>query len=366
MQLELIFANLGLFLFGLALLIYGSNVFVESASKLARTLGVSELFIGLTIVAIGTSLPEIVASSAAVIAGKPQLAFTNVIGSTIINMTLIVGVSALISPLASNAVVIDRDAKVMILVIASLVVFMLDPLTPGIIAVWEAGFLLMLFIAYLSFLITRPEDCESCYQFHVFVDYLIRLNFLTSLRGLFPRTGDSDKSKNQVLSLEEQEQKEGQQTKSFKDPFLVFLSALFIVLGAQLVVVGSDFITLTWGIQEGVIGLLVVALGTSLPELTVSVNSARRGFGRLLIGNVIGSNIINITLGLGIISLVIPTAILLVLSNIVLMTFAIAVALIFFYVIRRDWRVTRTEGILLLVLFIIVQVITIYLEQFAV
>ncbi|MHA1958167.1 MAG: sodium:calcium antiporter, partial [Candidatus Thorarchaeota archaeon] len=153
------------------------------------------------------------------------------------------------------------------------------------------------------------------------------------------------------MSLEEQEQKEGQQTKSFKDPFLVFLSALFIVLGAQLVVVGSDFITLTWGIQEGVIGLLVVALGTSLPELTVSVNSARRGFGRLLIGNVIGSNIINITLGLGIISLVIPTAILLVLSNIVLMTFAIAVALIFFYVIRRDWRVTRTEGILLLVLF---------------
>ncbi|MHA1936211.1 MAG: sodium:calcium antiporter, partial [Candidatus Thorarchaeota archaeon] len=181
MQLELIFANLGLFLFGLALLIYGSDVFVESASKLARTLGVSQLFIGLTIVAIGTSLPEIVASSAAVIAGKPQLAFTNIIGSTIINMTLIVGVSALISPLASNAVVIERDAKVMILVIASLAVFMLDPLTPGIIAVWEAGFLLMLFIAYLSFLITRPEDCESCYQFHVFVDYLIRLNFLTSL-----------------------------------------------------------------------------------------------------------------------------------------------------------------------------------------
>ncbi|MFW9909933.1 MAG: calcium/sodium antiporter [Candidatus Thorarchaeota archaeon] len=360
MQLEFIVLNIGIFLFGLALLIFGSDVFVESASELARNLGVSELFIGLTIVSIGTSLPEIVSSSAAVLAGKPQLAFTNIIGSTIINVTLIIGISALISPLASNAVVIDRDAKVMILVVASLAVFMFDPLTPGFIAIWEAGFLILLFFAYLSFLITRQEECESCYQFHVFVDYLIKLHFLTSLRGLFPKPRDT-KKRNDIEAASDD-------SKRFplRQSITVIVSALFIVLGAQLVVAGADFITITWGIQEGVIGLVIIALGTSLPELTVSVNSARRGFGRLLIGNVIGSNIVNITLGLGIVSLFVPTVLLLVLGNIVLMAFALLVSLIFFYVIRRDWRVTRGEGILLLVLFIVAQIIAIYFEQFAV
>ncbi len=351
-----------MFILGLVLLIYGSDVFVESASKLARNLGVSELFIGLTIVAIGTSLPEIVASSTAVLAGKPQLAFTNIIGSTLVNLTLIIGISAIVSPLASNAVVIDRDAKVMLFILSSLVVFVFDPFTPGIIAAYEAVILLVLFIAYLSFLFTRREECESCYQFHVFVDYLIRFQFLTSLRGLIARPrGKSDSE-----SHEDDVQDEQSKIESLKTPFSVVISALFIMLGAQLVVSGSDFITLTWGIQEGVIGLVIVALGTSLPELTVSVNSAKRGFGRLLIGNVIGSNIVNITLGLGLVSLFVPTVVLLVLGNIVLIFFSLAVALIFFYVIRRDWRVTRNEGIILIMLFILAQIITIYFEQFAV
>ncbi|MHA2201186.1 MAG: sodium:calcium antiporter, partial [Candidatus Thorarchaeota archaeon] len=101
MQLDLILLNIGIFVIGLVFLAYGSDVFVESASKLALSIGVSELFIGLTIVAIGTSLPEVVASTTAVIAGQSQLAFTNIIGSTIVNMTLIIGVSAIVSPLAS-------------------------------------------------------------------------------------------------------------------------------------------------------------------------------------------------------------------------------------------------------------------------
>ena len=80
------------------------------------------------------------------------------------------GVSALVSPLASNAVVIDRDAKVMLLILSTVAIFLLDPLSPGAIMIWEAIFLLVLFFAYLSFLFTRREECESCYQFHVFVD----------------------------------------------------------------------------------------------------------------------------------------------------------------------------------------------------
>jgi cation:H+ antiporter len=144
------------------------------------------------------------------------------------------------------------------------------------------------------------------------------------------------------------------------------ISAFAIVFGAQLVVTGSDFLTLSFGIQEGVIGFVIIAIGTSLPELTVSINSAKRGFGRLLIGNVIGSNIVNITLGLGIVSFFIPVQILLIPGNIVMIGLTFSIALVFFYVIRRDWRVTRLEGILLVIMFIFAQMLIIFLEQFAI
>ncbi|MHA2142347.1 MAG: calcium/sodium antiporter [Candidatus Thorarchaeota archaeon] len=370
MQMTLIM-NLGIFILGLALLIYGSDVFVESASRFAKGIGVSELFIGLTIVAIGTSLPEIVSSSTALLAGKSQLAFGNVIGSTLTNLTLIVGVSAVISPLASNAIVIERDAKVMILIIGVLAVTLLDPITPGTIVFWEAGILLLLFFAYLSFLFTGKEDCESCYQFRVFVDYLIRLRFLTSLRGLttvpsrLSKRNHQQQMQQQVQVQQQVVSSDVQESSLSKDAFQIVASAIFIVLGAFFVVTGSDFITTTWGIQESVIGLAVIALATSLPELTVSMNSAKRGFGRLLIGNVIGSNIVNVTLGLGIVSLFIPSNIGLTIGIGLIIAFAVGVSLIFFYVIRKDWRVTKTEGLMLLLLFIVSQVVLVFFSQVA-
>jgi cation:H+ antiporter len=366
MQLIFIVTNLSLFALGLILLIYGSTVFVESASRFARQQGVSELFIGLTIVAIGTSLPEIISSSTAIVAGYSELAFTNVMGSTLINMTLVVGLSAVISPLASNAVVIDRDAKIMILILGVFAVILLDPLTPGTIVLWEGGLLLLLFIAYLSFLFTSREQCESCYQFHVFVDYLIRLRFLTSLRGLASTPKKDPKESSAEATETDSESIAGEDTKSLKDIILIIVSAFFVILGAQFVVLGSEFITYTWGVEQGVIGLVIVALGTSLPELTVSLNSAKRGFGRLLIGNVIGSNIVNITLGIGLISLFIPADIGSQFGNIMIMAFVLGISAIFFYVIRKDWRVTRKEGILLIFIYITAQIALIYFTQFTV
>ncbi|MHA2026868.1 MAG: calcium/sodium antiporter [Candidatus Thorarchaeota archaeon] len=366
MQLDLILLNIGIFVIGLVFLAYGSDVFVESASKLALSIGVSELFIGLTIVAIGTSLPEVVASTTAVIAGQSQLAFTNIIGSTIVNMTLIIGVSAIVSPLASNAVVIDRDAKVMIFILGALAFFFFDPFTPGAVVSWEAIALLVLFIAYLSFLFTRREECESCYQFRIFVDYLIRFQFLTSLGGLISSSRGKTEEEVTTDQADVEQVDEDSKPKTLRNSLTVVMAALLIVLGAQFVVIGSEFITLTWGIEPGVIGFTIIALGTSLPELTVSINSARRGFGRLLIGNVIGSNIINITLGVGIVSLFIPMTIELVLGNTIIILLTLVLALIFFYAIRRDWRVTKREGVILIALFVLAQIITIYFEQFAV
>jgi cation:H+ antiporter len=364
-QLELVVLNIGIFIGGLVFLIYGSDVFVESASRLALSVGVSELFIGLTIVAIGTSLPEVVASATAVVAGQSQLAITNILGSTIINMTLIIGASALVSPLASNAVVIDRDAKVMIFILSALAFFIFDPLTPGAVVFWEGAILLVLFAAYLSFLFTRQEECESCYQFRVFVDYLIRFQFLTSLGGIFSTSRKKSNEKKSEQGHEDEEESTSKPN-TLRNAATVIFSALMIVFGAQFVVLGSEFISLTWGIQQGVIGFAIIALGTSLPELTVSINSAKRGFGRLLIGNVIGSNIINVTLGVGLISLFIPTTVEFLLGNIVVIILTLAFALIFFYAIRRDWRVTRREGIVLVTLFVLAQVMIVYFEQFVI
>ena len=107
MQIVEISINIGLFLLGLLLLVHGSDYLIQAATRLAKSLGVSDLLIGLTIVAIGTSLPEIVASAAALIVNKSNLAFANILGSSLTNLTLVVGISAIVAPLATNHIVLD-------------------------------------------------------------------------------------------------------------------------------------------------------------------------------------------------------------------------------------------------------------------
>ncbi len=358
MQLDALLLNTGLFAAGLVMLVYSSDVFVEYASRLAKQIGISELTIGLTIVAIGTSMPEIVSSVLSILADKPALAFGNIIGSFLINLTLIIGVSALLSPLASNAVVLERDSKIMILTVLVLVAALLDPFSPGAVTFWEGLILIVLFFAYLSFLYSHREEALTSFQFSMFVDYLIRLRFLTSLRGTFQKPlRPRHRSKAKI------QEETGSQSQIARNGAIVMISLVTIVLGAQVLITSIDYIAMTSGISEGLIGVTLVAIGTSLPELMVSINSAKRGFGRLLIGNVIGSNIVNITLGLGIGALLLPVGIGLV-QGLFMAQFAAIVAIIFHYIIRRDWRVTRNEGIFLLFLFVFAQLVLSFITQF--
>ncbi|MBD3159640.1 MAG: calcium/sodium antiporter [Candidatus Lokiarchaeota archaeon] len=356
MELGITIVNLGLFAGGLALLVYSADIFVEYASQLAVELGISELTIGLTIVAIGTSMPEIISSLVAILAGKPSLAFGNVIGSFLANLTLIIGLSALISPLSSNAVVLERDSKIMILAILGLVAALLEPISPGVISFWEALLLLLLFVTYLAFLYSQREESLSSFQFPVFIDYLIRLRFLTTIRGLLRKPVRPPR---RVSGTTNQEESSGGLLAKYS--VIVLGSLILIVIGAQALIIGVDYIATEWRISEGLVGLTLVAIGTSLPELAVSINSARRGFGRLLIGNVIGSNIVNITLALGIGGLLSGIEVGM-LQGLVMAQLAAAVALVFHYVIRRDWRVTRNEGILLLSLFFLSQLVLIVIS----
>ncbi len=363
MQTFEIALNIGFLILGLVMLSQGSEYFVEAASKLARAAGYSELLIGLTLVAIGTSLPEIVSSSFSIVVGSGDLAMGNILGSCTANLTLVVGLSALFSPLASNALILYRDAKVMILIIAILGISVLDPITPAQIAAHEGLILLVLFIAYILFLFDSRDERESSYQFELFVDFLIRMRFLTTLRGLVRRPPrKSSQPDSTIVEREEGSVRREYGRRFDKDVIVVVLSCTGVILGAQLVVQSAINISFFWGIEEGVIGLTVIALGTSLPEIMVSVNSARKGFGRLLIGNVIGSNIVNVTLGLGFVVLAVPASMELLTAGL-LVGLSLFVSLLFYLTIRNDWRVTRREGVLLLLCYIFTQIASISIIQ---
>ncbi|MBD3160214.1 MAG: calcium/sodium antiporter [Candidatus Lokiarchaeota archaeon] len=347
--------NVGLFIGGLALLVQGSDYLIQSATTLAKSFGISDLLIGLTIVAIGTSLPEVMASLAATAAGGADLAFANIVGSSITNITLVAGIAAIAAPLSTNHIVLDRDTKIMILAGGLLALMIFNPVAFGTIVIPEAAVLLLLLIAYLSFLYWGRTECDRCYQFSIFVDFFLRFKFLTSIREARRNPPGS--------STDENNESKGETTKiPLRDVAIIAITAIAVSVGAQWVVTGAQYINSAWGIGEDVIGFTVISLMTSMPEITVSINSARHGFGRLLVGNLVGSNIVNIALGLGLVPLIFPVTFSIMSSGILLAAFLI-LSLIFYYVIRRDWRVTRAEGIGMVLLYIFIQVIFISISQ---
>ncbi|MBS3795745.1 MAG: sodium:calcium antiporter [Candidatus Thorarchaeota archaeon] len=355
MQTMEMIVNVGLFIGGLALLVRGSDYLIQSATTLAKSFGVSDLLIGLTIVAIGTSLPEVMASLAASAAGGADLAFANILGSSITNITLVAGIGALAAPLSTNHIVLDRDTKIMILIGGMLTLMVFNPFAFGMIVIPEAAILLLLLVAYLSFLYWGRTECDRCYQFTIFVDFFLKFKFLTSIRsairdppGVSSSTSEETEPLDKIILP--------------RDVIIMAISAVAVAIGAQWVISGTEYISMASGIKQDVIGFTVISLATSLPEISVSINSARHGFGRLLVGNLVGSNIINIALGLGLVPIIFPGILSVIDAGILLVSFLV-LSFIFYYVIRKDWRVTRAEGIGLVTLYLLVQAIFISLAQ---
>jgi cation:H+ antiporter len=252
----------------------------------------------------------------------------------------------------------------MIFIIAILGFAILDPITPARIVAYEGLILLFLFVVYILFLFDGRNERESSYQFELFVEYLIRLRFLTTLRGLVRRPIPPKKSHSEDVKQEYEESSTPQEQGELptKEIIIVILSCIGVIVGAQFVIRSAIGISLIWGIEEGVIGLTVIAVGTSLPEIMVSVNSARRGFGRLLIGNVLGSNIVNVTLGVGFVVLVIPASVNYLTVGL-LIGLSLVVSTIFYYTIKTGWRVTKKEGVFLLMCYVLTQIVSISIFQ---
>ena len=262
-------------LLGFFLLVKGADLFVEGSSGIARLLRIPSIIIGLTVVAFGTSMPEASVSITAALAGKNDLSLSNVIGSNIFNLLIVVGVSAAIRPMKIQDSVLKKDFPFSIL-IAGLLLVMTVPTAYGnekmsVLSSLEGCILLIIFVAYLAVTVrdalkARQENTtEQSEEPHITSIPTIILYVIVGIAG--------------------------------------------IVWGGDLVVDSASAIALTFGWSETFIGLTIVALGTSLPELVTSVVAAKKGESDLSLGNAIGSNIFNILLVLGASSAVHPIAV---------------------------------------------------------
>lgn len=249
-----------LLLVGFVLLVKGADFFVEGSSNIAKFLKIPSIIIGLTIVAFGTSAPEAAVSIIAGINGSNDISVGNVLGSNLFNLLIVLGVSAIIKPVKIDGQIIKKEFPFMALATAALLLLSFDTVfqngTSNMIARNEALILIMLMGIFLYSIIT------------------------TALRS----------RKENAVSAEEDKPKH-----SLPKSIIFTVGGLAgIIIGGQLVVDSAEKIALTLGMSETLVGLTIVAVGTSLPELVTSIAAARKGESDIAIGNVVGSNIFNI------------------------------------------------------------------------
>ena len=249
---------------GLVLLVAGAEVLVKGASRIAFMFGLSPLVIGLTIVAYGTSSPELMVSIQSSLAGQPDIAVGNVVGSNIFNILLILGISALITPLVVAQQLIRLDVPILIGISCLTLMFGLD----GKISRVDGGIFVTGAILYTLFLMIQSRKEKN-----------------TDVTDEYEREyGDSSvRSPKQILI----------------NAGLIFAGLILLVLGSKFLVDSAIAIARSFGVSELVIGLTLVSAGTSLPELATSVVASMRGERDIAVGNVIGSNIFNILAVLG-------------------------------------------------------------------
>ena len=254
-----IFINIVLLIVGMVLLVKGADFFVDGASDIAKKLGIPSLIIGLTLVSIGTSLPEASVSINAAITNSSDLSFGNVVGSNIFNSLFIIGICSIILPTVVSKDIMKFDIPILFIVMAILALFSYV-ITPFKIDRWEAAILFIMFVCYIALAIYRAL-----------------------------------KQRKANLILEEENKDDNEPKKERK----TWLSIIFTVLGLAGVVGGGILtvdaakkLALEFGMSELLVGLTIVAVGTSLPELVTSLVASRKGENDIAVGNVIGSNIV--------------------------------------------------------------------------
>lgn len=308
-----------LLLAGFAGLIKGADLFVDGSCGLARRFHVSELIIGLTIVSMGTSAPELAVSTTAAIQGSNEIALSNVVGSNIFNLLVVLGVCAVIKPVPVDTAILKRDFPVSI----SAALFVL---------LCSAGKMLIsedLRVFPMSEtvgMVSRPVGIILLIGFALYLFFLVK--------SAKKENTDGDDIK---LSLR-------------KCVLMVLIGVALIIAGGQAVVFGAKNIALLSGMTETLVGLTVVAVGTSLPELVTSIVAARKGETSLAVGNALGSNVFNLLFILGISATIRPLGIKTV--SVYDLILLIILSIIGYLFAATNKRISRIEGLFMTTLYV--------------
>ncbi|WP_028042839.1 calcium/sodium antiporter [Candidatus Stoquefichus massiliensis] len=303
--------NIILLIVGFVLLIKGADVFVEGSSKVAALLHIPQIVIGLTIVAFGTSAPEAAVSIASSYQGTSGIAIGNIIGSNIANVLLILGVAGMIGDL-----VVKKNT------------FFIE--TPFVIVIT----IVLLFLGYTDRNVSRLDGVILWIFFILFLFYLYRLT----------KHGD-ESSIDDVPELEEDD-------RIWKLILMIVLGIICVVIGSRVTVDAASQIAEAFGVSDRIIGLTIVSIGTSLPELVTSVSASFKGRNDIAIGNIIGSNIFNILFVLGTASLVAPQGIAFASGFLIDGIIAIGAVMMFMLFIGKDMKLKKYGAFIMLISYV--------------
>lgn len=338
--------NLALLLVGFVFLIKGADVFVDGASDTARKFRVPKMLIGLTIVSFGTSAPELAVSIQSILSGKGDILLGNVIGSNILNILLILGLSALVGTLHVNTATVKKEIPVLILITIAFTVVLSDK-------IFGLG----------ENLFTRQDGIILLLFFCVFIYYLFGManrktgaeNEVTEKKSVKKETSKTEKVaevKTEKVAETKKETDEEGEVNLVKAVLMVVFGLVGIVFGSDLVVKGASEIAATFGVSQRIISLTIVALGTSLPELVTSVIATRKGEYDIAIGNIVGSDIFNIGIVAGL-----PVALLGGVGGSAFSVVDIAASVIspivLYFFARRGHRIGFKKGIAFLLMFVV-------------
>lgn len=332
--------NIVLLVLGVIIVLKGADWLTDGAVNIATRFGVSQMVIGLTIVAMGTSMPEFCVSMVSALKGTPDLAVGNVVGSNTLNTLLIVGCSALVAPIMVKRSSVKRDIPFAVVASLLMLLFCLDGAIGRVdAAVLFAGFCLFMFVT-LKYAKTTDEHSAA-----------------VATSGAATTTAISEASTSQTSSSEASssetsapEASQASGTSMLKAVVMLVVGLLCLIAGSNMFVDNASFVASSLGVSDAVIGLTIVAGGTSLPELATSMVSAKKGNSDIAIGNVIGSNVFNILMIIGITGLVKPMHIAGITTLDLIMM--LASMLLMWLFCRTTYKVKRWEGAVLTIVYL--------------
>lgn len=335
--------NIVLLVLGVIIVLKGADWLTDGAVNIATRFGVSQMVIGLTIVAMGTSMPEFCVSMVSALKGTPDLAVGNVVGSNTLNTLLIVGCSALVAPIMVKRSSVKRDIPFAVVASLLMLLFCLDGAIGRVdAAVLFAGFCLFMFVT-LKYAKTTEEHAAT-----------VATSGEAMATAAAASTSVSEASTSHTsapkASTSQPSAPEASVASMLKAVVMLVVGLLCLIAGSNMFVDNASFVASSLGVSDAVIGLTIVAGGTSLPELATSMVSAKKGNSDIAIGNVIGSNVFNILMIIGITGLVKPMHIAGITTLDLIMMLASMLLMWFFC--RTTYKVKRWEGAVLTIVYL--------------